>query len=59
MDRVVSMRGRAEGAGSALVGAPVSLATHYADAVLRAQGGAVFTEIEPDGALFVSVALPP
>jgi hypothetical protein len=59
MDRVVSMRGRAEGAGSAFAGAPVSLATHYADAVLRAQGGAVFTEIELDGALFVSVALPP
>jgi hypothetical protein len=37
----------------------VSLATHYADTVLRAQGGGVWTELEPDGALCVTVALPP
>jgi signal transduction histidine kinase len=35
-----------------------SLATHFADAVMRAQGGGVWTEGDADGALLFVVALP-
>jgi signal transduction histidine kinase len=36
----------------------LSLATHFADAALRAQGGSVSTELDVDGALLFVVALP-
>jgi len=35
-----------------------SLATHFADAAMRAQGGAVWTEADADGALLFVVSLP-
>ena len=35
-----------------------SLATHFADAVMRAQGGAVWTEGDAEGALLYVVSLP-
>lgn len=36
-----------------------ALAMRFADAALRAQGGAVWVEAEPDGGLLFCVALPP
>lgn len=35
-----------------------ALAVHFADAVMRAQGGAVWTEIDADGSLLFVVGLP-
>jgi K+-sensing histidine kinase KdpD len=59
LDRVVSMRTGPAGPGAKPASSPVSLATHYADTVMRSQGGGVWTEIDPDGSLCVTVALPP
>jgi len=59
LERVVSMRTSPSGPGAKPPSAPVSLATHYADTMLRSQGGAVWTEFDPDGSLCVTVALPP
>jgi K+-sensing histidine kinase KdpD len=47
--------------GPPLVGTEVparSLATHFAEAALRAQGGAMWTEKDADGALVYKVQLP-
>jgi signal transduction histidine kinase len=48
--------------GAAVAGEPDvamrTLATHFADAALRAQGGAVWTEADADGALLFVIALP-
>jgi signal transduction histidine kinase len=55
-DRVVSMRARTSSPAGP---ARASLAVHYADAILHALGGGVWTEITAAGDLLVTVALPP
>jgi signal transduction histidine kinase len=57
-DRVLSIRAVASGPMGSAGGPAASLATHYADAVLRAQGGGVWTEVDAQNVLCVTVAVP-
>ncbi len=56
--RALSMRGQTTGPMGSSGGPAASLATHYADTVLRALGGAVWTDVDDTGALCITVALP-
>ncbi|HZU83140.1 MAG TPA: histidine kinase dimerization/phospho-acceptor domain-containing protein [Polyangiaceae bacterium] len=62
-DGTIAIRVRSSGSDDARATAPESairgLAMHFADAAMRAQGGAVWTEEDADGALLFCVGLPP
>lgn len=57
--RVVSLRARVGGPTGTSRAPAASLLTHYADTVVRAQGGGVWTEVDDQNILCVTVAVPP